>query len=303
MKVVIQNLPFSRIELRIEVPAEEFDQFYQKAILNFGKDLEIPGFRKGKIPKNIIEKEIGREKILKEAAEIAIKENYLKAILENKIEPLSQPEIEILKLPAPHRIYSGAGAPGNPLEFKAKTSVLPEVKLLDYKKIASEVKKREIEVTKDEIENLRLEKERLERERFRQEILDEIAKDTEIEIPEILIREEKKRMLESLKRQVPQILQISFEDYLKKISKSEEELLDSFLAEARRRIKNSLVLREIEKKENIEVSDEEIKKETSQILKFYPETKKLDPEQLKDYTKEIIKNEKTFQFLEKFSRY
>ncbi|XOB42010.1 MAG: trigger factor [Candidatus Nealsonbacteria bacterium] len=286
METSIKKLPKSQIEILVRVPVEEFNNFVEKATLDLGKELEIKGFRKGKVSKEIVEKEIGPGRILEEAANQAIKENYFKAISENKIEAISKPEIEVLKL-----------TPGNPFEFKAKISVLPEVKLPDYKQIASQVKRREVVVTKEEIERLRTEKERIEKERVRQEILDKIAENSQIEISEVLVESEKKRMLESLKQQVPQILQIKFEDYLAKIQKTEKELLDSFLPEAQRKIKNSLVLKEIERRENIEVSEKEIKEEIDKISKIYPD---LDQNQLKEYSESVIRNKKTFQFLENF---
>jgi len=177
-----------------------------------------------------------------------------------------------------------------------------KINLPDYKKITSEVKKREVEVTKEEIESLKLEKERIERLRLRQEILEKITQMVEIEIPEILVESEQKQMLENLKKQILQILQINFEDYLIKINKTEKELMGSFLAEAQRRIKNSLILKEIGEKEEIAVSKEEVEEEANKILRNYPEAKKLDPEQLKKYTEEVIKNEKTFQFLESLTK-
>ena len=287
MKISVQKLPKSELEMKVEIPAKDLDSFIEKAVLEFGKDLEIEGFRKGHAPKEIIKEKIGQQKILQTAAEMAIRENYLKAVSENKIEPLGQPKIEILKL-----------ASCNPLEFKATVPVLPQIKLPDYKKIASQVKKREVEVTPEEIAKLKAEKERMEKERMRSEILEKIVKESEIEAPEILIESEKKRQLENLKKQVPQMLGISFEDYLKRINKNETELLDSFWFEAQKRVKNSLILKEIEKKENIEAQDQEVKNEMEKILKNYPQTKDLDLERIKEYTKEVIKDEKTLQILE-----
>ena len=155
MEVSIQKLPKSKIELKIELSAEEFSSFFEKAILNLGKDLEADGFRKGKAPKEIIKEKIGDFKILETAADLAINESYLKAIgqLEEKVEVIFQPKIEILKL-----------AIGNPFIFKAVIEVLPEINLPDYnaeggisgeagyKKIASEIKKKEVFVGEKEIE-------------------------------------------------------------------------------------------------------------------------------------------------------
>jgi FKBP-type peptidyl-prolyl cis-trans isomerase (trigger factor) len=284
MKATIQKLSQAQLELKIEIPTSEFQTFIDKAVLSLGKEVEIEGFRKGHAPKEAVEKKVGQTRILQEAAQECIKENYLKAVLENKIEPLGQPEIAILKL-----------APGNPFEFKAKVSTLPEVKLPDYQKIASQAKKQKVEVAEEEIAKLKAEKERIEKERLRNEILGKIAQQSELEVPEILVDSERKRMLETLKQQVPQMLQIKFEDYLKKINKSEKELLDSFSSEAEKRVKNSLVLRAIEKKENIGVSEKELEAEMAKLSQIYPN---FDQNQLKEYTKGVIKNEKIFQLLE-----
>jgi len=284
MQSSIQKLNNSQFELKIEVPAEEFKGFMEKAVLHLGQEIEIEGFRKGHAPKEMIEKQIGQDKILQEASQECIRENYVKAVKEQKLEPLGQPEIEILKI-----------APGNPFEFKAKIAVLPEIKLADYKKIASQVKKREVKVSQEEIERLKQEKERIEKERLRQEILEKIAEKSQMEIPEVLIESEKKRMLENIRQQVPQMLGLSFEDYLQKIKKTEKEILDSFTGEAEKRVKNSLVLREIEKQENIEVPEKELQTEMAKISQINPS---LDKNHLKEYTESVIKNEKILQILE-----
>ncbi len=431
MEVRIKNFPKCRAELKVEVPAEEFKNFFEKAILELSKDMEVKGFRKGKVPRDIVEKEIGQEKILVEAAELAIEDNYRKAILENKVEAISRPEIEIQKL-----------APGNPFIFLAKVSVLPEIKLSDYKKIAAEIKKKEInppaggeekevedalkwlqksrakftlknqaaqkgdfveieyrspqlnelgrqdnkkdafilgeghflpgfeenligmkageekeniaitipetysvknlagkkiilkvkvksvqnvefpqvndqfakslgkfekleDLKKNIKEGLISEKEQAESRRLREEILEKLSEKTESDLPDVLVKREQKQMLENLKKNVSEHLKVSFSDYLEKLKKSEKEILDSFLPRAEKNIKKLLILKEIGKREKIEVSGDEVSKEIEKILKQYanPEEARksgLDPEGLEDYTKEAIKNEKIFQFLESF---
>ncbi|MCK4781820.1 trigger factor [Candidatus Parcubacteria bacterium] len=142
MKTTIKKLPKSQIEILFEISEQKFNNYYQKALAELSKNLKADGFRQGKVPQEIAEKQIGQGKILNEAAEIAIKENYIQAISEKKIEAIDQPNIEILKL-----------ALGNPFEFKAMVPVLPEIDLSDYKKIASQVRKRQISVEEKEIED------------------------------------------------------------------------------------------------------------------------------------------------------
>jgi len=174
--------------------------------------------------------------------------------------------------------------------------------LPDYKKIASEVQKKEVRVTPEEVERLRLEKERMEKERIRQEILNRIADNSEVKISEEMVEREKKMMLDNLKQQVPQLLQIAFEQYLQKINKTEKELLDSLQPEAEKRLKGFLILRAIAEKENIQVLEEEAEKEKERILKLYSNTQNLDQNQLKDYTKFVLQNEKALQMLESLTK-
>ncbi|MFH1575631.1 MAG: trigger factor [Candidatus Nealsonbacteria bacterium] len=286
MKTEIQKLAKSQVEIKFEVSVEEFQTFMEKAVLRLGENVEVEGFRKGKAPKEMIKKTLGQEAILKEASQECVRENYLKIVKEQELEPLGQPEISVLKL-----------APNNPFEFKATATVLPEITIADYKEIVPKIKKKEVEVTKEEIEKLKQEKERQGKEKLRQEILDKIAVASKMEIPEVLIESEKSRMLSTIKEQVPQMLGIGFEEYLKKINKTEKEIVDSFLPEAERRIKSSLVLREIQKKEKIEISEKELSDEMDKIAKTNPN---LDKNQLKEYAESVIKNEKTFKLLESF---
>jgi len=148
---------------------------------------------------------------------------------------------------------------------------------------------------------MKKEKEISETERRRKEILEKIAQKTEMKIPDILIEEQKKRHLGNMKKQVSENLKMNFNQYLEKIKKTEKDMLDSFKELSQKQVKESLVLREIEKKENIEVSSEEIEKEVSNILKNY-QKEKVDLEELKSYTKEVMKQEKTFQLLESLSK-
>ena len=147
------------------------------------------------------------------------------------------------------------------------------------------------------------EKEQAEIEKMRQEILNQIGKKTEIEIPDILIQNEKKNMMENLKKMVSEKTKVSFQEYLDKIKKTEKDILDSFDPEAKTKIKNFLILQEIGEKEKIQVSDQEIMNEVNKVLRRFPSIKEaeknigLDLQKFKEYTKQVIKNEKIFKIL------
>ncbi|MBI4121061.1 MAG: trigger factor [Parcubacteria group bacterium] len=143
-KVEIKQLENSEVEIIVEVPAEEFEKNRAKALKTLGAHVEIPGFRKGHVPSDVLVRHIGEGTLLEEMAEHTVNQWYPKVVIEKKIQAIGQPSITITKLAA-----------GNPLGFKAKTAVVPEVTLPDYKKIGEEIQKEpgeEIVVTDDEVE-------------------------------------------------------------------------------------------------------------------------------------------------------
>ena len=125
LKTTVKKLPRSIVEIEGELEAEVFESYLDKALKKLGEQVEVPGFRKGKVPENILMSQLPESKILEEMAELALADHYPKIIEEHKIDAISRPEVAITKL-----------ARKNPLGFKILTSVLPEIKLPDYKKLA-----------------------------------------------------------------------------------------------------------------------------------------------------------------------
>ena len=143
MKVDIIKLPKSEIELKIEVPVQEWQEFFDEAAKELAREIKIDGFRPGNAPAKLVEERIGSAKILEHAAEYCVKKCYIRAIMENNIEAIGRPEISVTKV-----------AKDNPFEFKAKVAVMPEIQLPDYKKIAQSMQKekKDIKVIEEEIE-------------------------------------------------------------------------------------------------------------------------------------------------------
>ena len=149
--------------------------------------------------------------------------------------------------------------------------------------------------------NIARQKESEEVQRHRREMLEKIAEKSEIDIPDILIEEQKKKYLENMKREISEKLSMDFKGYLEKIKKTEEDILKSFEDPSRSQVKISLILREIQEKEKVEVSEEEVEEEMKKVMKDYQgKEEDVDREQLRGYTKEVIKQEKTFKLLEQF---
>ncbi len=127
--------------LTFEVSVEEFDKALDKAFKKVVKDIEIPGFRKGRIPRMIFEKRFGVESLYQDAVNFVLPDAYTAAVEEAEIEPVAQPEIDIEEIEQ-----------GKPLVFTANVVVKPEVKLGEYKGL--EVEEKTVEVTDEDVNEL-----------------------------------------------------------------------------------------------------------------------------------------------------
>ncbi len=177
IKTEIKKLEKSQVEIIGQIAAVDFASFEKEAIAEIGKDVELPGFRKGHVPENVLLKHIPEIKILEEMAEHAIMKAYPEILEKEKIDAIGRPEITLTKL-----------AKGNPLEFKILTTVLPEVTLADYKKIAKDAPKEETpSVTDEDIDKtiMDVRKMRAQKEKAATgEVATAEKKDTPAEIPE-----------------------------------------------------------------------------------------------------------------------
>ncbi len=133
----------SQVKIEGEIPFAELEKHKAATIKNYGKDMEIDGFRKGHVPDAEVVKRAGEMAILSEMAERAINAAYPEACKEHKVDAIGYPQIAITKI-----------AEGNPLGFTATVAVIPEITLGDYKKIATEENKDKAstEVTDEEVE-------------------------------------------------------------------------------------------------------------------------------------------------------
>lgn len=351
MKTTINKKEASEVEIEGVLESALFEQYESKALAKIGERMELPGFRKGKAPADMVKKNANDMMILEEMAELALNEAYPKILEENKIDAIGRPQISITKI-----------ARGSDLEFKILTAVLPEVKLPDYKKIAGnynskEEFKKEVAVDDAQVEktildlrkmraeqalpkhehedsdaeahaheeikesdyppfddefaksfgdftaetlkekirgNLKMEKETEQKDKLRVSMVEELLKETKTEIPEILIESEIDKILYKLQADIAN-MGFKFEDYLKQINKTVEDLRKDWRADAEKRAKLQLTINAISEKENIKPTEEEIQREVDNILKMYKEA---DPARARAYVENMLGNEKVFQFLE-----
>lgn len=146
MSLQVEKLEKNMAKLTIETGVEEFEKAIEKAYQKQKSKISIPGFRKGKVPRQVVEKMYGKEVFFEEAANILIPDAYDKALDECEEDIVSSPTIEVTQIEA-----------GKPFVFTATVALKPEVKLGKYKGV--KIDKIETEVTDEEVD-AQLERER-----------------------------------------------------------------------------------------------------------------------------------------------
>jgi len=134
-----EKLEGNQGKLTVEVDAETFNKALDQAFKKVQKQLNVPGFRKGRVPRQIFEQRFGVESLYQDALDIVLPDAYSNAIDETGIEPVAQPEIDIEQI-----------GKSQSLIFTADVTVKPEVKLGEYKGL--EVPKVDTEVTDEDVE-------------------------------------------------------------------------------------------------------------------------------------------------------
>lgn len=162
MKITRKNLPKSQVELHIIIEQAEMVIYIDKTTARLAKQITIPGFRKGEAPKELVAKQISGPELLNETIEYAVNETYKQAIKDEKLSPLANPEIKLSE----EESKDG-------LEYTAIMSIMPEIELPDYKKLASKITKEAEDITDKDIEEA---KKYLQKSRGTQTIVERKAK-------------------------------------------------------------------------------------------------------------------------------
>jgi trigger factor len=132
VKSAVENLTPTRVKLNVEVPFEELKPSIDEAYKTVASQIQVPGFRKGKVPSKLIDQRVGRGYVLETAINEGLNGWYQAAVQESGIRPLSRPEVEITEVPDPT-------STDGELKFHAEVDVRPEIELPDYAGIKVEV--------------------------------------------------------------------------------------------------------------------------------------------------------------------
>lgn len=332
----------SVLTLEVEVDKDFVESFRNDTVSDLKKDLEVDGFRKGNAPETKVVEEVGELKIWEKNTYKAINIIVPVILQEEKINTISMPNISVTKL-----------ALQTSPEIKIELTLMPEVDLADYKKIAGDVAKPKVEeVTDKEVddyidyirqnraqatcthdhkpgekcenekelpelndefvkslgefksvedfkkqikENLGKDKQLNSEQKRRIEIMEKIITGSKIEIPDVLIEEEQERMLHEFKAKV-ESFKMNFEDYLKEIKKTEEDLKKEWRADSEKRAKMNLILPKIAREEDIRADEDEIEKEVKTLKEHHPQ---IDETMARVYVTNVLTNQKVFDYLDK----
>lgn len=272
MKTEVKKIDSIKRELSIEVEGEIVKNKFEDAFKKIGKEAKVPGFRAGNVPRDILEKNFSSDvhnMVLKEL----IPDVYNQAIEKEGLDVIELPEISEVKLDR------------NALSFKATVEVSPQINVKNYKGIKVSYKKmsvnpdeikrnidslkekRKVETIDDnfakglgyanllELENairaqIYIQNDNLQRQKIENEIIEQITKDLDFQLPQSLIN----RQLQDMIRQAK--LDMALKGIPRdKIDEQENKISSELEPEAKRQIKVYLVLSEIAKKENIPVDD------------------------------------------------
>ncbi len=140
VKTKTTELPDSRVRVEVEVPTEALERELKSAAADLGREMRVPGFRSGKVPPEVVLRQVGREAVLDEAVRRGLPAWYEEALAEARIQTVGEPQVDLSDLPEK----------GSPLAFTIEVGVVPPAQVGEYKGI--EVGRREPKVDDQEVE-------------------------------------------------------------------------------------------------------------------------------------------------------
>ncbi|HVD38622.1 MAG TPA: trigger factor, partial [Solirubrobacterales bacterium] len=148
MQTTLKELPNSRVEVQVEVPAADIEKATSRTARAMAKEMRMPGFRAGKAPASLVIQRLGFGSVLQEAIRDALPEWYEGALLDAGVSPIGDPDIQMSTVPE---------GEGEPLEFKFEVGVRPEAELGTYKGLEVGKEEQEVpdEIVDTEVERLR----------------------------------------------------------------------------------------------------------------------------------------------------
>ncbi len=352
----VRHVPESEVELVGEIPFTDIEPHQEHALKHFQKELELPGFRKGHVPLDMVKKRVGEIAVLEEAVEHFMRDFYPALLTTHNIDAIGRPDVRITKL-----------APGNPVGITIHTAVYPEVILPEGWKTHAEtvplddapavVEDHEVDNALESVrrahtkaaaksaqeivtesdsattsntivtdipaedtlpplddafaqslgpfadladlkqkmrENLLQEKTKNVKDKRRGKIIDSLLEKVQLSVPAVFVDSELEKIVAQMNDDVTRY-GMTFEEYLKRINKTQEQLREELREQARKRAKLQLVLNKIAADEKIEANKPEVDEEMKHALDHFPEAR---PDLLRIHIETVMRNEKVLKLLE-----
>ena len=315
MSLQVEKMEKNMAKLTIEVSAEDLDKAMEKAYQKQKSKITLPGFRKGKAPRKMIERMYGKGVFMEDAVNALVPEHYSKALEECDLEIVSQPEFSVTQM-----------EPGKALIFTADVATKPEVTLGEYKGV--EVPKADIAVTDEEVDaEVKKEQEKNSRtitvedraaakdapeldvdfandvaeidslaeyrENVKKTLTEkkekeaETAKETaaikkaienaQMDIPELMIQTQCRQMMDDFGRRM-QSQGLSMEQYFQFTGMTADKMMEDMKPQALKRIQTRLVLEKIAEVEDIQITEEETDAEIAKMAEAY----KMEADKIKE---------------------
>jgi len=274
----LQKEPNGTIRLTITIPSNEVKKTWDDLIENAVKNTELPGFRKGMAPRQLVEEKLDKTKIKEDVLKKLLPQYYIEAIREQNINPIMGPRIHVDKLEDPQSLGDSKG-----LKFTALTCEAPKVNLDNYKeKIRTITAKSKIIVPGRQEQEIKFE-----------EIVKALIESIKADIPEILLQTEVDRLLAQTLEEIKR-LGLTLDQYLSTTGKTPESLREEYRTKARNDIVLEFALQKIAKDEKITVDEKEIEEA---IQKAKDQNEKKNLENNRYMLANILRQQKTLDFL------
>lgn len=268
----IQKLEDGTISLTVTIPVSRVAQFKEEVINSLVSEAELPGFRKGKAPRNLVEEKLDKSKLNEEILKKLLPATYMEALNEHKLNPIVSPQIHITAIEE-----------GKDWQYTALTCEAPVVDLGDYKEnIRKITAKSKIVIPGKEPQPVSFD-----------ELTKELLASAKVNVPKLIIQSETDRLLSQTLDEVKR-LGMTLDQYLASTGKTPEGLRNDYETKATNDIKLEFALQKVADSEKINVTDEEIQAAIKEA-KSEEERKGLEANRYLLAT--IIRQRKTLEFL------
>ena len=270
------------INIKIVIPWHEVEKVRKEVSNELVKEVQVPGFRKGKAPRDIAEVKLSKEKVNEEVLKKVLTKEYVEAVKANNIQPILNPKIHI-----------EAFDEGTNLEFMAETCEEPVVELNSYKDEVKKVNAASKIIVPPSASSGQANQEP--KKISLEEILETVLKVTKITIPKVLAEQEANRLLSQLLDELKTI-GVSLDQFLASRGKTGDEIRAEYMEKAEKDLKLEFLLRKIADSEKITVEEKDIQEALASIT---------DEKQKKElmanpyFLAAIIRQQKTIDFLSK----